>query len=273
MRKLALFVLVFAAGLVHASQVQIINPVQSTLSEGDTVDLGVVGPGQRIEVEMLTRTGENDWQNKEKDWDRVLVEPETLPGGWRHEDGLLYEKKMKAIVIVSKDAPDDEYTFSLHTFDEYEGTQPLRFNAKVRVSRDVFQFNVVQETLSAGIDQPAVYTLKFRNLGSASDAFRIEVTGGLPSQWRYTKDVFVPHNSEREAQYELAGTEQGEFNVQFKATSLSSERIYGEDEAGLQVQSNLIEDMKATGRGMLLFPSIEQIVYNLLGLIAVNAFP
>jgi hypothetical protein len=269
-----LLLLIAFIGFVQAApHAAVVDPVLQTMQEGQTLDLGVVGPGQRLEVEIKVGTGETDAvTGKEKDWDRLYVESGKLPAGWQSLDSLYYEKKMKAIVLVSKDAPDGEYEFALRTFDEYEGAAPVVFNAKVRVSKDVFGFNVVQDGVRAGVDQPAVYTLKLRNLGSASDAFRIEVGGGLPSAWTYTREVFVPHNSEREVQYELVGTDQGEYRVQFKATSLSSSRITGEDTSGLVVRSSLIEDMKAAGRGMLLFPTIEQIVYNLLGLIAVNAF-
>ena len=268
-----LIVLAVYTGLaVAAPHVLIVDPVSETIYNEQTIDLGVVGPGQRLEVEIQVGTGELDAvTNKEKDWDKLLVQPNSLPSGWKSLDSLYYEKKMKAIVLVGTEAADGEYQFKLHTFDEYEGTPAHILNAKVRVSHDVFKFNVVQDSVRAGAGQPAVYTLKLSNV-SHSDAFRIEVGQGLPSAWTYTREIFVPHNSEREVQYELVATDQGEYKVIFKAHSLSSDKIDGEDAAGLVVRSSLIEDMKATSRGMLLFPTIEQLVYNLVGLVAINFF-
>ncbi|MBU1198133.1 hypothetical protein KJ765_06540 [Candidatus Micrarchaeota archaeon] len=272
MRALILMAFVMIGIASAAPHVIIVDPVVHTISEGETLDLGVVGPGQRLEVEIRSGTGEPDFQGEEKDWDRLLVDESSLPIGWEQLDSKYYERIMKAFVIVSPLAPDGEYAFALRTFDEYQGTDPVRFNAKVKVSRDVFRFQVLQEDVTAGTDQPAVYAMKLQNLGSASDAFRIEVAEGLPSKWAYTRDVFVPHNTEQTIQFELVGTDQGEYNVHFTATSLSSAEIQGDQYAGLIVRSSIIEEMKAAGRGMLLFPTIEQIVYNLIGLIAINAF-
>ncbi len=277
MKLLAIAALMLVAvygGLAAAApHVQVVDPVSQTVFAEQTIDLGVVGPGQRLEVEIQVGTGEMDAvTNKEKDWDKLFVQASSLPSGWKSLDSLRYEKKMKAIVLVSKDASDGTYQFKLNTEDEYEGTPAVYFNAKVRVSHDVFNFDILQDAVKAGVDQPAVYTLRLSNVGSASDAFRIEVGKGLPSSWTYTREIFVPHNSVRDVQYEVVGTDQGEYTVQFKVTSLSSEKIGGEASAGLVVRSSLIEDMKATTRGMLLFPTIEQIVYNLVGLVAVNFF-
>lgn len=267
---LSLLLLLTLPAFIHAApHVVVTDPVMQTLGGGETLDLGAVGPGQRIEVVIETGTGVNDAiTGNEMLWNRLYVNPSTLPQGWESLDSLYYEHKMKAIVIVGKEAADGDYGFSLYTYRDYAGTEPVTFKAKVHVTKAVFDFKVLDSSLQAGVDQPAVYTLKLRNQGSASDAFRIEVAGGLPSTWVYSKEVFVPHNSERDVQYEIAGTDQGEFNVKFKATSLSSTLINGEQTAGLVVRSSLWEDAKAASRGMLLFPSIEQIVYNLLGFIA-----
>lgn len=256
---------------VAAARVAVVDPVSQDITPGGSLELGVVGPGQRIEIEIQRGNGDYDSiTGKEKMWDRLLVVKESLPSAWQAQDSLYYEKKMKAFVLLPRDAADGEYEFSLQAFDEYGGTPPLEFNAKVLVSKDVFKFDVLQAQVKSGVDQPAVYTLSLSNTGSASDAFEVEVSGGLPVGWTYKKRLFVPHNSQRQIQYEVIATDQGEFDVQFKATSLSSEKITGSDSAGLVAKSSLWEDMKAASRGVLLFPSIEQAVYSLVGLIAAN---
>ncbi len=269
---LAGFVLlaIFSAS-AQASRISVVDPVAENVAPGGSLSLGVVGPGQRIEIEIQRANGEFDEVNaKEELWDRLVVLKDSLPRAWQAQDSLYYEKKMKAFVLVPKDAEDGEYEFSLQAVDEYGGTQPLDFNAKVRVSKDVFKFDVVQSQVRSGVEQPAVYTLSLANTGSASDAFEVEVTGGLPVGWTYKKRIFVPHNSQRQMQYEVVATDQGEFQVSFRGTSLSSDKITGSDSAWLVAESSLWEDMKASSRGVLLFPSIEQAVYSLIGLIAAN---
>ncbi|MFH1106822.1 MAG: hypothetical protein V1787_02905 [Candidatus Micrarchaeota archaeon] len=270
---LALILIAFTAAASAAGTAHIIvtDPVQVTIGEGGIVDLGVVGPGQRIEIEISTASGYADFRGIEEYWDRMYVLPESLPRGWTSQDSLFYERKMKAFVIVPKDAYDGEYGFSLQAVEEYTGPQPLSFRAKVKVTRDVLKFDVLQDSVGSGVDQPAVYTLQLSNTGSASDAFEIEVTKGLPAAWTFKKRVFVPHNSVKRMQYEVIAADQGEFTVTFNALSISSDLIRGTDTAELVARSSLWEDMKAASRGVLLFPSIEQAVYSLIGLIASNS--
>ena len=51
MLKKLLFALALLSPLAFASQIIVVSPVQQTLSSGgDTLDLGVIGPGQTIEI-------------------------------------------------------------------------------------------------------------------------------------------------------------------------------------------------------------------------------
>ncbi|MFH1200002.1 MAG: hypothetical protein V1708_02955 [Candidatus Micrarchaeota archaeon] len=264
----ALFLAALFTLNANAAHVAVTDPVSSQIMQGGSIDLGAVGPGQRIEIEITRKLGELDIEGKEKHWERLVVLKDSLPLHWTAQDSQYYEEKMKAFVLVPSDAADGEYEFALQAIDQYGGTPPLDFRAKVKITRDVFSFRILQDRVSAGAGQPALYTMTLINTGSASDAFEVEAASGLPSEWMYKKKVFVPHNSQKQLQYEVIATDQGEFRVGFKATSVSSERITATATAGLSAYSSLMEDAKAASRGVLLFPGIEQAVYSLIGLIA-----
>lgn len=258
--------------LAAAAKVTVQEPVQTELMEGGSVDLGVVGPGQKIEVQISRKAGEVDYRKSEYLWDKLYVEPRSLPSGWQGLDSLYYEEKMKAFVIVARDAPDGFYSFELSTERDYGGVQPLYFSANVEVRRDVLELTAIEPVKETGAGQPAVFLLRISNKGNANDAFEVGVTGGLPKAWSYKKSVFVERQSDKIVPYEIVASDQGQYSINVRATSLSSELIKDDEMVVVASRSSLLEEMRAASKGVILFPAIEQSIYNLLGFIAANFF-
>ncbi|VVB67854.1 Uncharacterised protein [Candidatus Norongarragalina meridionalis] len=266
MKKL-LFGLLVLATFASAAQIVAIEPVAGVFTEGQVLDLGVVGPGQKMEIVAERITGENARQGGEALWDRLVAVPESLPQGWTSEPSKFYESPMRAFVTVSRDAPDGDYVFTIKTIDEYEGVLTTAIQCKVSVSRSVLETGLLTERVSAGVEQPALYYVKLKNKSSASDVFEISVAG-LPKENAVVKRVFVRHNTEIVAPYEVYSNEQGEYSLTFNVVSLSSDAIDGKPKGTLITYSSLYYDMLACSRGILLFPSVEQTLYALFGIAA-----
>jgi hypothetical protein len=257
------------------SRVLVVSPVSQEITSAQplgerVVDFGLIGPGQKLEIQVQRPSGErakNLAYEQEAVWDKLFVERESLPPAWEGVDSLFYEEPLKAFVIASRDAPDGEYEFTLRTLDELEGVEPLVFRGRVRVSRAVLEVSVEPSSARAGVGQPAVFLVRLRNKSSASDAYRISASG-LPADWRYTRDAFVAHNSEAVVPYEVAASEAGAYALRLRAVSLSSDAIRGEAGTRFEARSSLWDDLRASAHGILLFPSVEQVVYSLLGLLA-----
>lgn len=264
--------------LIHSAEVKghvlTVQPIKKQIFEGDTLDLGIVGPGQKIELEISRSSNIFDFRDVEETWDRLIIDDDTLPDFWKSEYSKRYEANPKAFVIVYGDAPDGDYTFALSTDRDYStpSQNPVKFFVRVRVTRDVLGIEVMSKLVKGGVEQPSEFEIRLTNKGSASDAFNLEVVSGLPNSWKFKKQVFVPHNEERIVQYEVVAAEQVDAQVEFKATSLSSDSIYATDSGGLQTRSSVLQDMKSVGNGVILFPYIEQAVYYLMGFIANNFF-
>ncbi len=266
----AALMLLNLGGLTCASHLIVTDPVKTTVEAGGQIDLGIVGPGQTLEIVLMRETGEDArgiTYKSEALWDKVFVARETLPPGWSAEDAKFYEQPMHAFVTLAPDAQDGTYYFKLRTVDEYEGTPPIEVTCKVQVSRELLDAFLEQKTLSVGVDQPALYLLHLRSKSSASDALSVSVSG-LPSTPSLAQKVFLRHNAETVLPIELSEKERGDYALTFKAQSLSSPLIYEEDRGTLQVLSSIWNDMLASANGILLFPSAEQPIYAGLGLLA-----
>lgn len=261
----------FVAPGVFASYLIVTDPVYQTAGANDIVDLGVVGPGQKLEVVAIRGSGEtakNIAYEKEASWDRIFVIPEQLPPGWTSEDSKWYEEQMHAFVTVAKDAEDGIYFFKVRAFDEYEGVASLEISFKVTVSRDLLEAQLAEKTVSVGVEQPALFYLLLKNKSSASDAFEIKVTGPPSIGTGVTRKTYLRHNSEDVIPIELFEGERGEYQANFEVKSFSSDAIKAKDSASLLVYTSILHDMQAVSHGVLLFPTAEQPIYALLGLIA-----
>ncbi|MFA4946842.1 MAG: hypothetical protein WC607_04900 [Candidatus Micrarchaeia archaeon] len=266
MRKI-LFALLLGCCLVGATQIMVLKPVQSAVGSGDIVNLGVIGPGQKVEIVVDRASGFTKPEGGEALWDRALVEFDDAMGmaGWTREDSQFYERELRAYVSAARDAPNGEYLFDLKTIDEYEGAETTVVKCRVTVSDDVLDFVPGDSALTAGVGLPAVYYFVLKNKSSASDSFEVTVSG-LPGGWQEARRFFVPYLSQRTITYSVSSQEAGVFPLVFKAESVSSELISKGVTGSLETKRDLYTDMLATSHGLLLFPSVQQAIYALFGL-------
>ncbi len=268
---LALAFLAFFSLPAYASQLNVISPVQQTLILPEHVlDLGVIGPGQTVEVVTERGSGviASESQTKgEALWDQLFVVRESLPLGWKAEDSKLFEKPFHAFVTASQTAEDREYSFQLKAIDQYEGAIEKVFNAKVRISKDLLEQSISQTRYVTGVGLPAVIQIKLKNKSSASDLFELKASG-VSGGWKETRRVFVRFNDEVTIPYEILPSEQGEFAVAIEAVSLSSALVNAKNDVTLIAVSSIEQDLKALNKGLLLFPTVEQVVYSALSLVS-----
>lgn len=269
MRLLPILALLFlSVSVVSAAHLIVSDPVQKTLQNGQDLDLGVAGPGQKIAVLTERQSGEpskNTANPAEGLWDRVLAD--NLPDGWTSEPSKLYETPFQTFVTISPQAEDGDYAFTVRTTDEYDGLTPIAVTAHVRVSRDVLSASLTDARQSTGVQQPAIYYLILANTASASDIFQV-TPAGLPAAWAEDLRVFVPHNSAVTLAYAVTPAEGGPYPFSLNVTSLSSPRIHQDVGAHLDAETSVWNDAKAAAHGIALFPFIAQPLYALIGLLA-----
>jgi len=260
---------VLCSPLVFAAQVDVYFPKSQVVSDNGVVDLGIVGPGQTLKIGIRSNTNEfHKTTGKEFLWSQLKILQNSLPIGWSSEDSLLFASEKIASVIVSKDAKDGTYTFDLKVVQDAGQIEPLTFKAKIRVTKEVFDLILLNEPVKAEAGENAVYFFKLKNKSSASEAFKI-VAKGLPSgiATEYDSPLIAPF-SEQTIEYSLNPKEQGNYKFTIFATALSSDKLIKQQEFLLFVGSSIFGDLKATTRGAMIFPSIEQAIYSLFGLLS-----
>ncbi len=275
MGKFGFFSLFFASILVFsalsaAAKVSVSTPLQADVLDGGEIDLGTIGPGQKVEIGIASGTGQPSVldANTEAIWDQLNILPQSLPEGWESKNALIYGANKKAHILASKNAEEGAYSPKLQAIDEYQGAPAITFTGKVTVSEKVLSLDIVEDPVKTSVNQTAVYKLRLRNKSQAADGFIVTISGIPQASAFAVKDVYLEPNSEKTIPFELTIGEPGEFKPAFTATSLSSSRINDGANTRLVVGATLFQEIKTTARGMLLFPTAEQAVIYALGFIA-----
>lgn len=251
--------------------VSLLSPVSLDVSEGSEIAVGIAGPGQTVAIVMDPNVKTGGRFGTGGSYDMLFAK--SLPYGWSSSPSKLYGKVLQADVTVPKDASDGQYECELSLWDE-AGEAGLganvTFKVKVYVSRDVMDMRVSPPSLTVGAGQPARYTITVNNKGIANDVFEVGSIG--VRDWEFRRSIYIPSGTSKTINYEVVGNEEADYAVKIFARSSSSDRIYAEAPVSLTVNTDLFSDMRATNRGVLLFPVMEAPVYFVAGLLS-NLFP
>ncbi|VVB66260.1 Uncharacterised protein [Candidatus Gugararchaeum adminiculabundum] len=264
MRMGIVLVLVIAlSGILLAETVWLVEPMKKQLGNGDVVDIGPIGPGQTvfIEIEPIIKEGEN----KGLTWD--LLNVTKLPSGWKGEKSALYGRPtLQAKITASAEAKDGSYPVTLEAIGGEKLGGPVSIKANVQVKKDVVNVDVQPKSRKVGAGQPAVFYITIQNTGITSDVFEVTATGKLA--WDLNKKALIPAGGIKEVRYEVGSEEGGNIAVDLNVKSSSSPLISKTERVNVDVETNLISDYKATNNGLMIFPIMEQPVYSLMGLIS-----
>lgn len=258
----ALFVLLI--GL--ASAITVSSPVEAEVNEKDIIDIGTIGPGQTISVLIKPEVHEGGIYGEGGLYDYAVVS--SVPDGWTGVDSKLYGSELQVTITADPNAEEGDYYSSITVVDEFYGEKldNVTFSVRTTISYDVVDINIDPKYVRTGPGQPARFSITIMNKGSTGDAFEIKSEGA--KRWEFKRPVFVPAESSKTIYYEIAGEEEETYRTTISVESLASPIIHAEKEVTVDIQSSIIDDLKATNNGVLIFPVFEGIVYSFLGLIA-----
>lgn len=263
-RNIALILFLFA--VAFAVPVQMQKPWMQEIPQGDAVDLGTIGPGQTITLEINPTVSSGGVHGIGGRYD--LAWPHDLPEGWRGRISKLYGDPLQVAISAAPNASEGAYTAWVTVGDEEDAEQlnNLTFAVKLHLTRDVMDSEVAPLQVTTGAGQPARYYITITNKGTASDVFVVSTTG--VKRWEFKRFVFLPAQSSKTIAYEIAEEAEESFTPTLEIVSTSSPIIREEHTVGLKVTANLFTDYKAMNNGILLFPIFESGIYALAGLIS-----
>ncbi len=263
-RSLVIFSILLVASVCFS--IQLIAPQAIEVKNGDLVDLGTIGPGQTVSLQMSPQVSSGGLYGTGGIYD--IAYAQDLPAGWTSSQSKLYGNPLQVTIKSPADAREGDYLANVTMMDEYNGEHlgNVTFRVRLHLTYDVMSATVTPAEQIAGPGQPALYEIAINNKGSTGDVFEVTAIG--PKRWSFRKLVFVPASSQKVIHYEIVGDEPGKYVNTIRVVSTSSDLIRNEQNVVLKVRSDVFGDYLATNRGTLIFPIFQAPAYGLAGLIS-----
>lgn len=263
----ALIFLLISVAVAIPCPGELLEPTTATIKSGDNIFLGVIGPGQTIDVAMRGIAQNCGREMRGGTWYRFRVL--TYPPGWEPIEFKWMADIMKSGVKASRTAKDGNYTITLLLEEDPAKAQELgtiMFTADIVVDKNVLRSRVLKHELTTGVGLPARYDVVIENSGDASDVIMLSSIG-FPA-WNMTRALHLPKKAKMITFYEVLVNEEKEYEGKIIVTSQSSALMAQSHDVKLTARSSLLGDIRATKYGLLLFPAILEPFYSLLALIA-----
>ncbi|MCL4388472.1 MAG: hypothetical protein M1564_00065 [Candidatus Marsarchaeota archaeon] len=255
----------FAASISSAAVVHIIEPYALNATNGTTILLGKVGPGQTFYITINSTTDNSTGFPVNYGWN--VLNASLLPPGWFAQPQRTDSLSPTLEIRPSPSTPNGTYAFKVTAINtgNYSGLGSVTFIALVNVTPDVFSISVSPKVLHAVIGVPADVQINISNFGVSDNPFLINASG-LPA-WNRTLQVIALHGTSKTFQYPIVESTPGTYPVNITVSSVSSPLVKQSSHIQMDIPQSLGNDYEALGYGNLLFPIIYEPVYAVLYII------
>jgi hypothetical protein len=252
--------------MAAASSVTILEPFNASVTQGGSILLGKVGPGQTFYVTISANTMNASGVTFSRGWNKLVAT--GMPQGWIVQNSSLNGADLSVKIDPSPNAHNGTYAFNLTAINigNYSHLGTVRFQALINVTPDVFNLQITPTNISTGPGQPASIYVTINNTGVSDNPFIITMVG-LPA-WNATQPVIALHHTTETFTYPVYEDEPGIYRAQINVSSGSSPLVYKRGNVTLAIQASLFNDYRAVGRGAIAFPIIYQPVYAVMYLLS-----
>jgi hypothetical protein len=246
--------------------VQMLDPLVQEVRNGDTVYIGVMGPGQTLPVVFHNQVYSGGVHGIGGNYDLATID--SIPSGWAYGNSQLYGNPLQITVTSNPSAREGMYEIPITIRDEGDGERlgNVSIIARIEISNDVVDMRVEPQSRRVGLGQPAVFDVTIDNKGVAGDLFVISAVG-VP-KWSFEKTVYVPGGGSKRILYEVAGFEEEEYEATIQVQSANAPTVREEAYIHVDTVPDVLSDYRATQNGALLFPIFELPLYSIAGLLS-----
>ena len=269
MYRLALLAgVLFAVAILsasYASVVQVTEPYAVNVTNGTTLILGRVGPGQPFYITINSTAKNATGFLVNLGWN--IINASDLPAGWTAHPKRTYSQSPMVEITPSPLAANGSYAFkvTVSNVGNESGLGNVSFISVINVTPDVFSVNVSPKDLQAVIGAPAEVHINISNFGVSDSPFLISAYG-LPS-WNRTIQVIALHGTSKTFSYPIVESTPGTYPINISVSSVSSPLVKKSAQISLDIPQSLGNDYEAIGYGSLLFPIIYEPVYAVIYII------
>jgi hypothetical protein len=230
-KAIILVLLVFFSSFVFAD-IQLIKPVQATLSHGDSLDLGEISRGETLELLISTESGKPGIE-----WDSVHAVRDLLPTEWKQEKAEVFGQTILLKVLVPKKAPIGMQRIKVRAYDSSfpEGGEDFYVNVFVKPNLVTVNFDSLKK--ESIVNQEVVFNVTLFNESIADHS--VMISSSLPFYWFKPLTVKIPAKEIKNVELKVNPLVYGLKEFQFVFTSKENGSEIGRFNAELNVSPTL----------------------------------
>ncbi len=227
----------------------IIQPIEVTIHSGQTLNVGAVGPGQPLSIDIAREVNEGGPFGKGGGFDKAYVE--KVPEGWSAKNSRLFDDPLEVVVTPSEEAKEGNYSFIVR-LEDWENAEKLgntTFKINLYVTHDIYDVYLRKELYTVGPNQPIRIPLIIYNKGNLGTVFNITLKLDKTTQ---VKRLYVPPKHVGETTFELSLKDEDVYNGEIDVTPEYTNTLKKTLPFAVEVKGTFRDDLKAGGEGVLL---------------------
>ncbi len=244
---------------------QMIEPFNTTVHNGDIFEFGYMGPGQTFSISINPKVTSGGIQNLGGYYDLAYIT--NIPYGWKTKKSDLYGNPLFVTLTSPQNAKNGEYIFYVNVVDEgdKEKLGNITFKGKIKITRDVFDVKIKKEKQYL-TKKPARLYITVINKVNTGDVFIVKSDN--IKRFPFYVEKYIAPNSSQTFIYEINSEEEEQYKPIFIIYPKSAISLNKTFEETMYIEPDPITDLKSINKGILIFPIMDSIIYSIAGLLA-----
>ena len=246
-KQVFLFLVILGFSQLVLAEVQILNPVESILDNGSSIQAGFISPNQTFELIFSDNSGFGF------EWDRLDIDTESLPSGWKLVGIEITDTSLIAKIKVPKNVQPNFYLLNLAFSNSKQPSIKESINVQVVVKQNLLDVSFARQSEESYsvVGGQVLYKAVISNSSIAPHELKLVST--LPSNWFIEKNLTVKPNSNLEQDLIVVPQVYGKTNFSFQADSLIEGVVIKTFSSELNVRPTLKGKFASTFSGFPFF--------------------
>jgi len=229
---LVLLLILGFSSSVFAS-IELLFPVNSTLSDGSSIQIGSVSPNQTFELIFSDNSGFGF------EWNRLEVEQSSLPPGWEVISLDSTDTSMIAKIKVPRNAKPNFYVLKIYFSNVQQPSIKESINARVVVKDNLLDVSFVKQSKESFSVVGGEILYKTIISNSSIAPFKVKVISSLPSNWFAEKTFEIKPNDVEEFDLIIVPQIYGKNDFSFQAETFNDGVVVKSFSSELNVRPTL----------------------------------
>ncbi len=233
MKEFLIFVFIVLFSAQTFAEINIIYPIEASLVNGASIQIGEVSPAQTFEIFFSDNSG------RAFEWDTIEVDSSTMPLGWAVISTEKTKSSLSAKIKIPKSAKLNFYNIKFIFSNSQQPSVVESVTIRVTLKENLLDVSFVKKPGQnfSVVGEPVIYTAIISNSSIASHS--INFTSDLSPNWFDKEKVIAKPNSSEEIILEVVPNAYGKKSFTFVVNSAEKNSVLTTFSSELNVRPTL----------------------------------